>query len=250
MYKIRFATSYRYNSYINPNTTLIEKVVEAFGDKSEILKRCNILVYFSWKNSLSSLNKVLGSSYIKEIPSHKDKISNIEGKTDEFDYFLELSTHIAINKNDIFKVFTIAHEFQHILQYILFKHFSLQCFVLFRYFYIKRNDDSNILFWKLPHEYDARRKAKMINYNLYSKEKVNDFIKERIAIPAEKDYWEFIEKIDASQEYNFKEETAKLWKKYTYDIDIEIQKIIKKKNKLDDQERDLLEAYEYLNNCN
>ncbi len=223
------------------NKELVNEVINKFGDESEILKDQNLLIYFGWKSKAilgGFQREILGRFTIRATPAYemftKKYIDEIRDITDFelFDYIIYLSNDIGHDENKISKNFTVIHELQHVLQYIYLKNLYLKSFVLCNYFSIRKFDIND-----LPIEYDALKKAKLINYRIFSKDKVDSFLDKKIEISKEdeKIYWKKIKNIDIDKDYNLENEMQIVWDKHEKDI--------KEKIKTDN---DLRETYEFL----
>jgi len=219
------------------NKEVIYEAIRGFENESETLKRQNLLVYFGWKSKIILgyfKTETLGFIVCKTTPGierladEKNDIKDFES----FDCLIYLSTDIGKDENKIFKTFTIVHELQHLLQRIYLKNHYLKHFVLNNYYRI-RGFDTN----ELPTEHDAIRKAKIINYKIFGKEKVDLFIDKKImtSIKGDIKYWEKIKNININEYYDLENEMQKVWDKYKKDIEEKI--------KIDD---DLRKAYEFL----
>lgn len=223
------------------NKEVINEAINGFENESKILIKQALLIYFGWRSkSILGYFKVytLGFFTIKKTPAYnrllkkyKDEINDMID-FESFNYIIYLSNEVGKNENKIFKNFTIIHELQHFLQYIYLKNHYLKHFILYNYYRI-RGFDTN----ELPTEYDAIKKAKIINYKIFGKDNVDSFINEKIMTSGEDEinYWEKIKNINTNEYYNLENEMQTVWDKYKKDI--------KEKTKTDD---DLRETYEFL----
>jgi len=207
------------------NKEVIYKVIYGFENELKVLKKQNLLIYFGWKAKIIlgkfrteslgffAANKTPG---IKRLVEEKNDIEDFES----FDYIIYLSKDIGKDENEIFKSFTIAHELQHILQYIYLKTHYLRHYVLVRYFEIKRFNTN-----ELPIEHDAIRKSKEITYKILDKENVDSFINKKIMISrkGEKKYWEKIKNININENIDLEKEMQAVWDKYKNDIEEKIK---------------------------
>ncbi len=219
------------------NREVVYKAINGFESESETLKEQNLLFYFGWKSKLilgyfkaETLGFIVCKTTpgIERLADEKNDIKDFES----FDCIIYLSTDIGKDESKIFKTLTIVHELQHLLQRIYSKNHYLKHFVLNNYYRI-RGFDTN----ELPTEHDAIRKAKVINYKIFEKEKVDLFIDKKImtSIKGDIKYWKKIKNINIDDDYDFENEMQKVWDRYKNDIEEKI--------KIDD---DLRKAYEFL----
>lgn len=229
------------------NKKVINETINKFGDESVILKRQNLLIYFGWKGKYAIGFDTYGFLIIKGKPGYKDFKIKFQDEINDIDnfgffkYIIYLASDIGHCKNKIFKNFTIVHELQHILQDIYLKNINKKNSVLFRYYRLKKFNTN-----ELPKEYDAFRKAKLINYKIYGKKEIDNFLSSK------KDkYWENIKAIDVCKNYDLKDEIESYWKDHKEDIKEERERIeIKKQNSiLEEKEKAFLDAYEYYLKC-
>lgn len=219
------------------NRKVINEAINGFENESETQKKQNLLMYFGWKSkdmlgyfqvyTLGFL-AIKTTSTMERLADEKKDIKDFEF----FDYIIYLSKDIGKDKSKIFKTFTIIHELQHLHQFIYLKNHYLKHFVLYHYYKIRRFDTN-----KLPTEYDAIKKAKIINYKIFGKENVDSFINEKIMTSGkgDKNYWKKIKNININEYYNLENEMQTVWDKYKNDI--------KEKIKTDDN---LRKTYEFL----
>jgi len=221
------------------NEEVIYNAINGFENESEILKEQNLLFYFGWKNKhiLGYFNaETLGfiecktTPGIKRLGGEKNDIKDFES----FDCIIYLSTDIGKDESKIFKTFTIIHELQHLLQRIYLKNHYLKHFVLNNYYRI-RGFDTN----ELPTEHDAIRKAKVINYKIFGKEKVDLFIDKKImtSIKGNIKYWEKIKNININEYFDLESEMRTVWDKHKNDI--------KEKTKIDEGLRKAYELFRF-----
>jgi len=237
------------------NEKIVREVINEFGDESKVLKKQKLLVYFGMFPSGEDFPlKVLGTvkakgtteydEFIKEvINKESEKIDNLE----TFKYLIYLSKNIRTCDNKKYKIFTIAHELQHVLQYLGYSCLHEKHSVLFRYFILTK---SNI--FELPKEQDAIRKAKIINYRIFGKRDVDNFIDEKIQKSREdieKLYWENVKSIDLNIEYDLESRVKEFWRNYEGGIK-ESAKRLRGKIEPELNERAFLDAYEaFLIDC-
>lgn len=210
------------------NERIVNEIIDKFENESDILKKQKLLIYFGSlnKNSLASFrNEDLGRLYIKGTSEYEVFIKRINFEVKQipnfktFRYFIYLSSNIRECENNIFKIFTIAHELQHVLQFINVKNIHKKHSDLFRYFCSKELNRFN-----LPKEHDALKKSKLINYRISDKrKKVDDFINEEInrynKDTYKSQYWQKVKAIDVDEDYDLAKEVENLWKKYKKNIE-------------------------------
>ena len=189
--KVEFHPSPGYNaeSEDKSNRDTVKKIEDEFQKDSSILRNQDILIYFGMLTKQPIGLRAWGVLAIKNTPSYS-KLLNQWGILDNkfmelpnisnFEFIIYLSKEIREDNNEIFKTFTIAHELQHIIQYIELKKSFKKYLLLYRYFdLINELDDQE--YKNLPTEMDAFRKAKIIANRLYKK-RCKLFIDEEIKI--------------------------------------------------------------------
>lgn len=220
-----------------------ENMVLSLEDKEKLLEETNsILEYFHDLNRLINDKKIafvahcmnyldgpfgstLGRLYDVSIPWNlsrlKDDLRIFQPPLDnisDFQYIIVLAHQMTSSGSNIEKIFTIAHELQHLSQHIFNKETILKCIVLHRYFY--QANDLRYVF-SLPHDLDAIRMAKWINYQKNKQQDVDSFTDGRIRIASsnnEEKYWLLLKSIDPFTTYNFCDETESMWKEYEHKI--------------------------------
>jgi len=196
----------------------------------------------NWMNYLDSpFGSTLGYFFNLSIPWHlsrlKDDLRIFQpplNNINVFQYVIVLANNIVSSRSNIEKIFTIAHEVQHLSQHVHNKESSLKCIVLYRYLFFKK--DLRCIY-SLPHDLDAIRQAKMVNYQINEQKEVDDFINDKIRMSSSDSdgkYWSLLKSIDPFSPYDFGYETELMWKEYEPEI---------KNVYLDDS--DLQEAYEF-----
>ncbi len=235
------------------NKEIVEITINKFEDESKILRKQNILIFFDWRRF--SLIQSLGRLIIKDTPPYKpfvNKYAFLEFKIHEFSdyqFIIYLSRKVRESNEKIFKVFTIAHELQHIIQFIKFKDVYLQTGVIRGYLQVEEKF-TNELYRNTPTEVDAFRKSKIIAIKIFDKKKVDYFIKKEVEDAQnenDKSYWINIKSLDINKNYNLKNETQKYWDKYENKIFHKKDELGKKKEycKLEIEEENFLEACEF-----
>ncbi len=156
------------------------------------------------KNSLGRTFKIGTdecNEFIKRFSFEFNRIVSLSS----YDFLVYFAVDISKSENEIDKTFTIAHELQHVIQfiylpeYLLEKHTSLwDCF-----------KESGFNTNELPKEKDAIRRAKIINYDINKDKKiVDDFIFKKISESCgieDKSYWEIVRDIDKT-DYDLRNE--------------------------------------------
>jgi len=247
------------------NEEIVFKAAEAFQEESIILKKQNICVYFGllpefFMNRYGFLVVKNTDEYTRfnDIYEKVDNgITNIPSNCKNIIY---LTSNIRDCKNEMFKIFTISHEFQHVIQkFYLPEIAQSKHSILYNYFKLK---EININ--ELPREFDAIKKSKIINYKIFGKNEVNNFITAEIKYyddkinnkqeiqgsKIRKCYWGKIRSIDVKKSYCLETEINELWERYKCKIENKITTI---KNKVPNirtkEEKYLLSSYmNYLKN--
>jgi len=239
------------------NEEIVHGIINHFNEESQVIKKQKLLIYFGFFSScnwfrLKSLGtvKVRGIDeyweFIKEVINHEpNKIDNLEN----FKYLVYLSSDIRKCDDKKYKVFTIAHELQHVLQFIEYPSTCLRKkhSVLLWYF-----DLNTLPRHKLPMEHDAIRKAKLINYRMFAKKDVDSYIEENINKSMrddEKFVWEITKSINVDFGYDWKNGVIEFWRRYKTDIEKKVKRL-SEKVELKENERAFLNAYNnYLKEC-
>jgi len=235
------------------NKEIVEITINKFEDESKILRKQNILMFFDCMRF--SLIQSLGRLIIKDTPPYKpfvNKYAFLEFNIHEFSvyqFIIYLSRKIRESNDKIFKVLTIAHELQHVIQFIKFKDVYLQTGVLRGYLQVEKKC-TNELYRNTPTEVDAFRKSKIIAIKIFGKEKINYFIKKEVEDAQnenDKSYWINIKSLDSDKSYNLKNETQKYWDKYENEISHKKDELERKKEhcRLKIAEEYFLEACEF-----
>ena len=243
----------------NFNKDTVYEIVGGFGEEASKLSGRDILIFFGMRSRRYQIG--LGAwgvlaikntpSYLHFLETYNYELSPIPNISN-FEFIIYLSDDIRENDNKFFKTFTIAHELQHIIQYVDSKNSYKKHLLLFRYFYFK-NEMNNQRYRNLPSEIDSFKKAKAITYNLFEKEECDQFLEEESIRGNtnndndKKSYWENIKAIDLNSSYDYEEENNKLWNECENAIENEIARI-ENQNKINPKEKDLLEAYRYFKN--
>lgn len=239
------------------NEEIVKETIDKFEDESEIFKKQDILVFFDWMTYRLYKDK-LGSLIVKGTPSYQSSIMNypylqsVISNFSDFKFIVYVSRKVREGDNEIFKVLTIAHELQHLIQVINFKDIYYQSAVLIAYFWMesKFKNELNELYKKMPIEVDAFRKAKLIAIKISGKSGVDNFIKKEIEnAPSEidKSYWNNIKDLDIGRSYDLQKEVQKFWNKYEDELYFKKDELEKKSKfcELDIKEKIFLEACEF-----
>lgn len=243
----------------NFNRDTAYESVGGFGEEATKLSGRGILIFFGMRSSRQQIGLgAWGVLVIKNTPSYSHVLETYNYELSpipnisNFEFIIYLSADLRENDNKLFKTFTIAHELQHIIQYIDSKNTYKKYLLLFRYFNFKNGMD-NQRYRSLPTEIDSFRKAKVIAYNLFGNEECDQFLEEEILKGStnndndSKSYWENLKLIDLNSSYDYEEENNKLWNEYENAIENEIARI-EKQNNINTKEKHLLEAYRYFKN--
>jgi len=247
---VRFAKGNLYSDPIKKeeNDAIIQKVYSLFELQEDQKK---ILIYFT-DHSNWFLQGSLGQTFILELEDHR---RDLEFRFPELYFdpafkgirYIIILSHAVFQDDPIFKIFTIAHEFQHIVQYSFHLRHFLMNRVFFFYFRLTI-DDRQAFYMKqmgIPNEYDARRKAKIINSEMNSIELVDQYLNKKISesMNGEIVDYSFLKGINTEAEYDFVKESEILWA----DMKAEIVKIvvqIEGRKDRDDRGSELFRAFD------
>ncbi len=232
------------------NRDIIKMTIDGFSDESRILKDQNILFFYDWMD-----DSRMGRVYIKGIPGYEHFVLRKAYLPMEFPHFSDyrfiiyLSREVRENDNPIFKILTIAHELQHLLQYVNFRNECFQVSVLKGFFDV-RNDYTNRFYRNIPHEIDAFRKSKSIAIRIFNESEVSSFLEKRIHDTQddnEREYWENLKSLDLEHRFNLTSVMSELWEKYESEILSLVQQLETKNqnSELEKKEKDFVEAYEF-----
>ena len=236
------------------NRQILERIITAFGEALRVLNEQKILVFFDCgyyprqRNKLGSLvikDTPAYPSFIVTFPSLQSEVSNL----DDFKFIVYISRGVRENENEIFKILTIAHELQHLLQYLSSRKLYWKIPVIVDFL---RLDDrfSNEKYRSMPTEVDAFRMSKKIATMLVNAMDVNAFIKKQIENSGdeiEKSYWENISSLNLEERYSWKDETIKLWIALKEEILARVEGLKKKKKNIGhkNKETNFLESFQF-----
>jgi hypothetical protein len=230
------------------NRKTIYSTLGNFGEASIILNSQNILVYLDWMN-LSHIQS-WGRLIIKDSSAYKTFIDIMTPydipNFGDFKFIVYIHREVRENDSLIFKVFTIAHEIQHILQSLEHLDVFHITAVLKGYFMIGERFKNDI-YRIIPTEVDAFRKAKSIAHRMFSKAEVTAFIEQEIQNSNDENeggYWGNIKGLDIEKDYDLKKETQIFWDKYRNEIHDKINELKQrlKVRELAINEKNFLEA--------
>ncbi len=236
------------------NRDTVYEIIGGFGKESSKLSGRGILIFFGMRSSRHQIGLgAWGVLAIKNTPGYSHILErynydlSLIPNISNFEFILYLSEDIRENDNKLFKTFTIAHELQHIIQYIESMDLYAIHLLIRRYFALNNGLD-NQKYRDLPFEIDSRRKAKIICYEIFEEQECNSFIETEIKRGDDigdenyKSYWEDIKTLDL--DFDYKIETELLWNEHENAIAEKIDRIRSKKDHfVSEKEKDLLEAY-------
>ena len=231
------------------NSNILELTIDKFDSESTILRKEDIFIFFD--SNPSPLKNRLGITIIKDTPFYEDSLLYLpnEMKTLSGARF-KIYIHREVRDSDdrIFKVFTIAHELQHVLQYLGSKISYCQAALVQTYMSIFQRL-TNKLYRMVPIEIDACRKAKSIAIKLDGKEKVSSFVEQQIRNTKDgkgRSYWMNIRELDIGKSFDLQKEMQIFWDKYKGKIYLKKGELESKDTKLDAKERDFLVALSWM----
>lgn len=245
--EIQFSNFNLYNNETKRDeiVSLITDIINSFESPVQFSKK--IMIYFGWKSERTL--HALGRTYIYNVEAHQDLIrhefSEVYDRLQPFEFYILIAPEIYEHEDRVFRTFTLAHEFQHVVQYLISRCHVLIGRVLFEYFWLKKND--NLAFKRIPYEFDARRMAKLIAYKMHTKTKVDQYLENIISSGQEdeKNECQFLKDIDIGLKYDLIAEYDKSWRQHRKSICLQIEDIKGQAPKTYD-ENNLLLAYEYL----
>jgi hypothetical protein len=233
------------------NKEIIYSTIKDFGAASIILNSQNILFYLDWR-SLSYIQS-WGRLIIKDYPGYNVFINSTAATYEipnfgDFKFIVYVRRVVRESDSLIFKVFTVAHEIQHILQYLEHSDVFYIIAVVKAYFMIGERF-TNDIYRMIPTEVDAFRKAKSIAYRMFSKEEVSAFIEQEIQNLQDENeggYWKNIKGLEIEKDYDLKKETQIFWDKYKNEINTKIDELKEKLKvgELDISEKNFMEAFD------
>ena len=240
------------STYDSLNKDVREETIRGFYKESQILRKQDILVIFD--SDPYTLIESLASTFIKDTPPYKpflykmpileDKVKNLS----DYKFLIYLSRKVREGNDRIFKVFNIAHELQHVIQYIYFKETFLRIGVIQGYVRTI-NKYTNEFYRNIPTEIDAFRKSKKIASVLFGENEVDEFILKKKGESKDdiETYWENIEQIDIQVEYDLRNISEKIWNETKPKIDKKIRdlKNTRERRDLNTNEKNFIEAYEF-----
>ncbi len=253
-----FSYSYRdppYGRIISQNKDIVRMVFDAFNVQEKLyIETHNILVFFddTCDGSLGFIIKRDFAEYQSFISRYGFEISTIMD-FQSFDFIVGVSREITVDDDREYKALTIAHEFQHVFQWIFHERLIVQDFLIKKTWRINNiNDSFNLAKHKLPCELDADKKAVQIGKCLfgdnYIRDKIDGFDQESIIFPLiaeRKAQWEQYEKISIAGPYPLELEAGNTWTKWEEEVN-RIANIVRNKTEaMTDDERKFQEAYRY-----
>jgi len=170
-----------------------------------------------------------------------------------FAFIIWISYEIAEDSDIEYKAITIAHEFQHVLQWIKHECLMIQDFLIRKYLRIT-GAYSETKKHNFPIEIDADRRAVQICKKITN----NNFIKQKIVelelmlkssrnprTADRKEEWGHYDTIDLMKPFILVDESAIRWKKWETEIDILADKIERKAENKEAEEIEFQKAYIY-----
>jgi len=238
-------------TYDSLNKNVIEETIKGFDKESQILRKQDILVIFD--SDPFTLTQRLARTLIKntppyipflyEIPILEYEIKNLS----DYKFLIYLSRKVREGNDRIFKVFNIAHELQHVIQYIYFKEIFLRIGVIKCYLWTI-NKYTNEFYRNIPTEIDAFRKSKKIASVLFGENEVDEFIlKKKGESKDDMTYWENIEQINVQVEYDLRNISEKIWNETKPKIEKKISdlKNTQERRDFNPDEKNFIKAYEF-----
>jgi len=239
------------STYDSLNKDVIEETIRGFYKESQILRKQDILVIFD--SDPFTLIQSLASTFIKDTLAYKPflyKIPILEYKVknlSDYKFLIYLSRKVRYGNDRIFKVFNIAHELQHVIQYIYFKETFLRIGVI-KCYVRTINKYTNEFYRNIPTEIDAFRKSKKIASLLFGENEVDEFIlKKKGESKNDIEYWENIEQIDVHVKYDLRNISEKTWNENKTKIEKMIRdlKNNQERRDLNSNKINFIEAYEF-----
>jgi hypothetical protein len=123
--------------------------------------------------------------------------------------------HVSTCEADIGLTLTLAHELRHFFQYTM-QRSAWAANLLLQHLPEPFNFDFTV-WWDFPIEVDARRVVKAVAENLYGRDKVMQYVVERIASPVTEEDgkdWSFLLNLDTAAAYDLVQQTKPLVQKY------------------------------------
>ena len=156
-------------------------------------------------------------------------------KYPNLDFAFPFARPVAV-RSEMEKIIHISHEFQHAVQFKTNKKTYFYGCIIREYL-----GDKVISEQKVPTEYDAKRKSKIVTYSLCEKKEVDEFIQRMLADPSvPKTFWGIYNSIDIEEDYDFENEVLELWK--IHNIEEKVDEFKKKSIRNVDQEK-IIEMY-------
>lgn len=243
--EVTFEYSDRCNELKCFSPNLIEQNTKSIIKYFPELKDIKVLLYFNhrpndyrnWRHGISTTFPLdYPDSCIKlEFPYLAIKIE----KYSKIDFVIHFSK-LVIEGEEIRRHLEISHEFQHVSQYHRNKTIYLYSCIL-RYLL----GDKAIPEEKIPTEYDATRKSKIVTYSIYRKEEIDRYIQKMLSYPGMPKYpFAILYSINTEEDYNLEKEVLELWK--LYKIEEKIENLKGSSNITPNQQR-IIEMYDFAN---
>lgn len=205
----------------NNRKVVLQTILNYDENEFKILLNSRLLVYFGEMSSRNHFFKSLGVLKIRGTWDYKDfhnqnihELSSIKN-FEMYKFFIYLSLDIRITQNEIEKVLTIAHELQHILQYVqnwAFFDKNRNLKIILNRIDIFSADEKLNIYHELPFEKDAVRKARIIANRMFGKNNVDNFLNEVKKNNSDSYYWEIISRVEPKNEFDHENELKKFTK--------------------------------------
>jgi len=198
------------------------------------------IMIFSTHDDTGIFNSAIATMFPLDYPN--SRVSEYEDLSSACK--LKGDLHFAIYlRSDLFELdeiaqaINISHEFQHISQYINDKQaYFFGCII--RFLLVDKIPEL-----KTPVEYDAERKSKIIAYELYGSQKIDEWI-ELWARKRKHDFFDVLKNIDVGASYNFSREVLSLWEENRIKEKIDKLKSVEKRT---EDEETIFEMFDYAN---
>lgn len=225
----------------NPN--IIEEATKTITEYFPELKDTRILLYFNhfpndyrnWRHGTATIFPLNypHSNIDIEFPFLAISLQ----KYNCLDFAIHF-TRLITEGDEITIAINISHEFQHAVQYKNSKKIYLYgriiCYFL---------GDQVISEEETPIEYDAIRKSKIIAYDLYGKEEVDEYVQRMLLNPNIKKYPSVLfHSIKINKDFNFENEVSRLWDEYKIEEKIEE---LKHYRDINNNQKKIIEMYDF-----
>lgn len=215
---------------VQRNIERLQRVISSVKDHfTEPISNRPFLIIFGWQSAelFGDYGKTIFNREVKEFkedyPDWLDEISELD--LVNFELFVLIFREVGESDNDIFITLTIAHEFQHIAQYLEERQLFFQASLL-KSFRKQEGNYTNECYRSFPTEKDAFTTSKRICFELYGEDIVKRYLvnqtEDRFLLPDERPYWKDLLDLKIDNKFSWKEDIRHIWKESSAKIKMKL----------------------------